>query len=126
MNIEFRIVFCSGGELYNMHCGEGVQSSIEMLSLLLATISTYPESMALYSVPLENNVRYVLATQGWQLAPSCDILRTLEATERLHKHTTTSTPARLLVTWVSGIIAIDAFGALGSHSRATPLWDGDA
>lgn len=31
---------CSGGELYNMHCGERIQFSNEMLILLLIMIST--------------------------------------------------------------------------------------
>lgn len=50
-----------------MHCGEGVQFSIEMLSLLLVMISTCLGLMVLYSVLiLENNLWRAPATQGWQ------------------------------------------------------------
>ena len=43
MDIEYLVCdyVLQWGELYNMHCGERIQFSIEMLSLLLIMIYTF-------------------------------------------------------------------------------------
>lgn len=63
MNTEFVIIVLQLGELYNMHCGEGVQFSIEILSLLLAMISICPVTE--YTVLILGRLTHT-PTQGWQ------------------------------------------------------------